>query len=606
MGTQKIDDWAAFLRTWSDEWHEVHDEPPGRLGFDPATDEEIAALEACTGTPLPPSYRAFLKVSNGWRWAGEFVDLMAGTTQVARYEDVGMSFEAFDEWAHEDLGEDPDEDELFAAEMWRRALQLSVESDMNDLMLDPEDINEDGEWAAYDYASWRASPPERYESFGHLMYALYQSFHNLRNPEGATADRLDAQIEQARLDLLAGRLDEAVAALEDAKAFGRPAADVYLFQTRVMQGSTYMLPDPRRLLPADGHFLTKAVLPVYALLAEREDHGHTSTDPALAPYRRRFLDGTFEPACVAAVPRARELAIWGQEDEAWEVLAREVLPLWRPLTAEHIAPVELLADPYLGPLITPERARSILTTPREGGSLDVEPTPAPSDGIDWLPTHVFSSSYALTFTRAHTAQELARRLGADPDSVLPAPAVSRSRLRQAFTPNRERPTAVFGSCGNGWSFALENTGDRPATGDLSVPGVTIWQRRSDALHVTCTGPGGEELCTLAVEPGFPGHYAGTLSRTGTEPALLDPALTEAGLLDAEGRFTDVWDEGHRGRTAAVRTLRAVGSHFGLTLPRIRVENHRLPVLDTPDRPKPEPVPGEVTVTIGFQSYDGTE
>ncbi|SCF59129.1 hypothetical protein GA0115258_102742 [Streptomyces sp. LamerLS-31b] len=36
---------------------------------------------------MPPSYREFLKVTDGWRHAGGFVWLPAGTAQVRRHED---------------------------------------------------------------------------------------------------------------------------------------------------------------------------------------------------------------------------------------------------------------------------------------------------------------------------------------------------------------------------------------------------------------------------------------------------------------------------------------------------------------------------------------
>ena len=66
-------DWATFLRTWSGQ---LLDSPLAEglsadvrasawLGFPPATDDELADAERRLKIPLPPSYRAFLKVSNG-------------------------------------------------------------------------------------------------------------------------------------------------------------------------------------------------------------------------------------------------------------------------------------------------------------------------------------------------------------------------------------------------------------------------------------------------------------------------------------------------------------------------------------------------------------
>lgn len=51
----------------------------------------------------------------------------------------------------------------------------------------------------------------------------------------------------------------------------------------------------------------------------------------------------------------------------WTMAAiRDAMPQWRPRTADHIAPVALLADPVLAAVITPERGRELLMTPRSG------------------------------------------------------------------------------------------------------------------------------------------------------------------------------------------------------------------------------------------------
>jgi cell wall assembly regulator SMI1 len=92
------DGWRPFLKRWSEEWIAVHDpenDQPleesvvrdGWLGFAPASADEIAAAEARLGRSLPPSLRAFLEVTNGWRDAGHFIYRVAGTAELgaARY-----------------------------------------------------------------------------------------------------------------------------------------------------------------------------------------------------------------------------------------------------------------------------------------------------------------------------------------------------------------------------------------------------------------------------------------------------------------------------------------------------------------------------------------
>ncbi|MEU9714318.1 SMI1/KNR4 family protein [Streptomyces sp. NPDC047976] len=216
----KTDDWEPFLRAWSAEREaamrtEAPAEPPlGWLGFDPAPPERIAALEARLGVPLPPSYRSFLEVTDGWRWAGEFVELLAPAAEVGPLrERTGYLYEMLAEWEQEDLDEDADEDEdedtdedgggdedgdsedgdsedeeeePYESARWGRAVQISLEGDQTWLILDPGDVDADGEWAAYRFSSWSGSGPERHDSFAGLMYAEYLGFRALRKPDGGT------------------------------------------------------------------------------------------------------------------------------------------------------------------------------------------------------------------------------------------------------------------------------------------------------------------------------------------------------------------------------------------------------------------------------------
>jgi hypothetical protein len=84
-------DWRPFLLRWSGEWADSltdgetrgEDDEDARqarwLGLPSASEERIAAMEERLGRRMPPSYREFLKVSDGWRHAGGFVWLLAGT-----------------------------------------------------------------------------------------------------------------------------------------------------------------------------------------------------------------------------------------------------------------------------------------------------------------------------------------------------------------------------------------------------------------------------------------------------------------------------------------------------------------------------------------------
>ncbi len=83
-------DWRPFLETWSRELVEAgaYPDPPrevvesGWLGFPGATDEQLHGLEARLGIALPPSYREFLTVSNGWRQMGSPIWRMWSTEEI--------------------------------------------------------------------------------------------------------------------------------------------------------------------------------------------------------------------------------------------------------------------------------------------------------------------------------------------------------------------------------------------------------------------------------------------------------------------------------------------------------------------------------------------
>ncbi|GGP33096.1 SMI1/KNR4 family protein [Streptomyces melanogenes] len=187
-------EWRPFLERWSAERADVYDaEHETRdgdrdahaarwLGFAPANEERLAALEQRIGLALPPSLRSFLQVTDGWRYPGHFVYLLAGTERIDWCGDAhGLSKDLLEE-----LGEDADDEEVREAGVWARSLQLAVESDMVDVLLDPDDVDEHGEWAVYTYAAWRAAPPRRHETFKHFMEDMYQEFLSM------SADRMSA------------------------------------------------------------------------------------------------------------------------------------------------------------------------------------------------------------------------------------------------------------------------------------------------------------------------------------------------------------------------------------------------------------------------------
>ncbi|MBG0825744.1 SMI1/KNR4 family protein [Planomonospora sp. ID91781] len=381
--------WKPFLKRWSEEWLAVHDVEPrsafeepvvdGWLGSPPASAEQVAEAEARLGCTLPPSLREFLLTTDGWRNAGNFVWLLRGA------DDIGWLRDLDSPWAADcaDIGdEDDDEDEEDDAVILRRSLQISLEADAGVLFLDPADVDEHGEWAAYELFTWTARGPERHGSFSELMYDLYAGFHALDRPQCQTQREWDAAIEHARLASLAGEVDGPMEVFAEAARFGRDRAGILLFQMQAMLGDR----DASRLIgsmlwrgiestwPLDAPFLEAEVLPV--LFAEHKraarwsvqstfvslsKHGSEPVQKMISDYRAspgepRFGNPEFDAAVRAAITAPTP-------DDAWTLL-RKALSAWRPMSDDHLAPIVLLADPRTARLITPERGREILAMRR--------------------------------------------------------------------------------------------------------------------------------------------------------------------------------------------------------------------------------------------------
>ncbi|MFI9832313.1 SMI1/KNR4 family protein [Streptomyces sp. NPDC051913] len=639
-----IEDWRPFLARWSQEWADAQQlaPPPGErnasddepvrarwLGFPGASQERIREVEERLGHRLPPSYREFLAVTDGWRNAGGFVWLLAGTGQVRRHQDAaGLS-----EYFPGEVEHPTPEDEMLAG-MWGRALQLDVESDAVYLLLDPGDVGDDGEWAVYTYASWRASPPERYASFRLFMDDMYREFHHLQMDRSrragtefanATTRALDASVESARLAALSGRYEEAAAALTEAVAYGRPRAAGLRDQIRRLLGETYLVSFNE--LVADPRYALEAV-PVLAAegvrmnredrtLAQRLGDATEAERAAVEEAARQVWAGTYrytpEGPFGAAVEQAREHARWGRTDAAWHTL-RAALPRWRPLGPEHLAPFGLYADPLLGPLITPERGRELLATPRAGhGGSAPAPTPdLDPPGLAWLadlqPGQVLTS-YRFLLVEGVEPAELPGRIGAEGTSALDEPTmVWESRMRPRGGPGGEpwadEPQVSVGLAGEGWSFALQahpgaslderwfvspgiaaSRSIAASQATAASPGtrvVTVWSepfdgQRPGVFHLS-VAENGEESYAFTVRPT-------TISRRGPVPSGLDPDLLFPPDAPRDGR------QGER------HALDAVAAEFGVRLPRFALTQGRLHTVRTRSWRRP-PGPGEGYVTIG--------
>ncbi|MFI7642921.1 SMI1/KNR4 family protein [Nonomuraea sp. NPDC049400] len=369
--------WKPFLQRWSEEWRIAHpdDEPDGDpwLGRPPATEEQIRALETRLGCALPPSLREFLLVTNGWRHAGNFVWSLRGTEEIGWLADLEpMWAEAYADCYEQDA-------EPAAA----RSLLISLDADAGVVYLDPGDVDERGEWAAYDVFSWTAMGPNRHGSFYEKMHAFYAAFHALDRPECETQRAWDAKVEDARLASLRGEVDRPLGVFAQAARFGRDRASFLHFQIRTMLRHEDDDPFYRLLTNSDTRSWTLdedlfAAQALPLLFTAHEQARRFSSGSTLqflrerGPQRVKHLIGSHqaqqkEPGfrlCFGnpEFDAAAHAALDAGED-AWPRL-RDALAYWRPLHEDHLAPIALLADPRAARLITPERGRELLATRR--------------------------------------------------------------------------------------------------------------------------------------------------------------------------------------------------------------------------------------------------
>ncbi|MGW2786976.1 SMI1/KNR4 family protein [Streptomyces populi] len=612
-------DWRPFLLEWSGEWADSlsGDDTRGeddesarqarRLGFPPASEERITAMEERLGRRMPPSYREFLKVSDGWRHAGGFVWLLAGTQEASWHDDESGLADEFEGYLDEDAG--PEERQ--GAEIWRRGLQLDVESDAVHVLMDPEDVDENGEWAVYTWAGWRAAPPERHANFLEFMREMHREFHNLRARRGEgepafvndTTRRQDSRVEEARLEALRGGWERAAALLDEAKEYGRPRAAGLGDQIRRLLGKTCMVRFEE--LVTDPRYAPELLPPLVA-----EHAAHSYRDDSTLKFHLRGADADLESlACATldqvrsgayryasagpfgeAVERARELARWGDGDGAWRTLM-DAVPLWEPLGPDHLAPLGWVADPVLGPLLTPERGRELLSTPR-GGQTGEPPVPTPEldpEGLAWLavpdpgdgPT-----SYRFVLVEGVEPQELPGRLADEEDGTgageetgdedgtrLGEPLTSREARRRSLSGRREfssyddRARMAVGRAGGGWSFAFD--GDpapfgrqrfvSPAAGaGAGTRAVVVWcglrtRRGEPFFHLSVARDGAEQYAFT--------YEDGEVRRSGEIPEALDP----------DRFFADL----RHGAEAERPLLKAVSEEFGVGLPRHAILHGRL-------------------------------
>ncbi|MDR3082552.1 MAG: SMI1/KNR4 family protein, partial [Streptomyces sp.] len=300
-----------------------------------------------------------------------------------------------------------------------------------------------------------------------------------------------------------------------------------------------------------------------------------------------------------AVERARELARWGDTDGAWRTL-RDAVPLWQPLGPDHLAPLGWVADPVLGPLLTPERGRELLSTPRGGQEGEA---PRPTAGLDpsglaWLAEPDPGNnrtSYRFVLVEGVEPKELPRRLADGDGTVLNEPMTFREARRRSLHNQREfssyddRALMAVGRAGTGWSFAFDGDPapfDRQrfvspaAAAGTGTRAVVVWsglrtgRHGAPFFHISVARDGAEQYAFTYAD--------GEVRTSGEIPRALDPSRF----------FGDLDDSAETEQSL----LEAVAGEFGVSLPRHAILDGRLHTFATRSWTRP-PRDGETYAVI---------
>ncbi len=180
--------WDVLLKKFSRKLIEERDEEDweltpdmvksGWLGYPAASEAEIVEAETRLNTQFPPSYRAFLAVSNGWRNSDWTEMHLYSTAEIDWFTSRNQQW--IDAWLSnaDDLTVSDEKYFVYGAdqncvhlrrEYLSTALEVSSDSGDGDVfLLIPEVVSETGEWEAWHFGN-KLPGANRYRSFYELM-----------------------------------------------------------------------------------------------------------------------------------------------------------------------------------------------------------------------------------------------------------------------------------------------------------------------------------------------------------------------------------------------------------------------------------------------------
>lgn len=163
----------------------------GWLGEPGATEEEIASAEQRIGMRLPPSYRAFLAETNGFDDIGPFIYRLCGAADIQWFRirepewvSIYQSEPEEEDVSREEHLANPDDCVRFRRAYLSSCLQISDVGDSAVVLLNPEVVNEEGEWETWFFANWNPGAT-RYSTFQAYVESELKSIKQLRSARGA-------------------------------------------------------------------------------------------------------------------------------------------------------------------------------------------------------------------------------------------------------------------------------------------------------------------------------------------------------------------------------------------------------------------------------------
>jgi len=152
----------------------------GWCGLPPATESEILRAEERLGITLPPSYRSFLSISNGWRPFSDFIEQLLPVMEIQRFQSANLEdLELIQKYFPEsDVSDDEYLDyqthiEALRPRYYPECLLVGRGWDGGGgeiVLLNPHIVSADGEWEAIFFANW-VPGNRRYRSFFDLIKA---------------------------------------------------------------------------------------------------------------------------------------------------------------------------------------------------------------------------------------------------------------------------------------------------------------------------------------------------------------------------------------------------------------------------------------------------